>query len=546
MKQAWKKLFKPWILERGYEYFDEQRVTDLEINSDQVTAYVMGSDDYYVSILLDNNEPTEFYCNCPYAEGGEYCKHMAAVLFACNDSVDINHNPILSDNSKWQTAIDQLPAETLRMLIRKWAEKNPQFQTELALLYTGTLPSGLACTWEDTLQEMIDDASNRHGYVDYRDAYDLMCDMSDYMDQQLDLLLDAGLLMDAFELVYTVFTIADDVEMDDSDGGLYMLFSECTDAWRKIVDLADHTQQAELYQKFIECIDNSKWSFGIQEFEDLFFSLSWNDNFLHETHRLLDRTIARYKDGDDYRLSQYLSFKENTMRRLGASDCEIISFWKTYFHLPTARTRLLDIYMTCDLDAAIALLCECKKLDHNTSLSVVHHSEKLVELYHLKNMHEALKDELQFLIFKCRAIKNTHLQMLKNLSSPEDWTMSVQQLLALPLWPRERFVIFNFEHRYQQLLDELVEQVDFIAFEHYEKSLYSWSPEKTCDCYVDFLKHEMRAASNRKQYWSVIQHLKNLLKYPNGNQTVSAVVQYWRTQHNNRPAMKDELQKAGY
>ena len=59
MKQAWKKLFKPWILERGYEYFDEQRVTDLEINSDHVTAYVMGSDDYFVSILLNKNEPTE-------------------------------------------------------------------------------------------------------------------------------------------------------------------------------------------------------------------------------------------------------------------------------------------------------------------------------------------------------------------------------------------------------------------------------------------------------------------------------------------------------
>ena len=59
-------------------------------------------------------------------------------------------------------------------------------------------------------------------------------------------------------------------------------------------------------------------------------------------------------------------------------------------------------------------------------------------------------------------------------------------------------------------------------------------------------KIEMQIASNRKQYWSVIQHLKKLLKYPNGNQTVSEVVQYWRTQHNNRPAMKDELKKAGY
>ena len=136
--------------------------------------------------------------------------------------------------------------------------------------------------------------------------------------------------------------------------------------------------------------------------------------------------------------------------------------------------------------------------------------------------------------------------MLKELSSSEEWPYFVQQLLTLPLWSHERFIILHFEQLYQQLLDEIVIRQDFVEFKRYENVLFNWSPEQTCKCYIAFLKSQMYAASNRKQYWSVIQYLPNLFKYPNGNQVVSEIVQYWRTQHNNRPAMKDELEKAGF
>ncbi len=35
-----------------------------------------------MEILLDGNSIEDMFCDCPYAEEGNYCKHMAAVLFA--------------------------------------------------------------------------------------------------------------------------------------------------------------------------------------------------------------------------------------------------------------------------------------------------------------------------------------------------------------------------------------------------------------------------------------------------------------------------------
>ena len=49
----WKDWFQPHILERGRIYFDEGRVLDLERTEDGYTAFVDGTEEYGVEILLD-------------------------------------------------------------------------------------------------------------------------------------------------------------------------------------------------------------------------------------------------------------------------------------------------------------------------------------------------------------------------------------------------------------------------------------------------------------------------------------------------------------
>ncbi len=80
--KSWKDWFQPHILERGRAYFDEGRVSELERTEDGYAAIVDGTEEYEVEILLDGGSIEDMVCDCPYAEDGNYCKHMAAVLFA--------------------------------------------------------------------------------------------------------------------------------------------------------------------------------------------------------------------------------------------------------------------------------------------------------------------------------------------------------------------------------------------------------------------------------------------------------------------------------
>lgn len=92
----WKKLFARHILERGYDYYCEDAVENLEVLDDEIRADVIGTEDYEVEISLSNGEVTDMYCSCPYAASGNNCKHMAAVLYEWSENKE-EKNTIHSD-----------------------------------------------------------------------------------------------------------------------------------------------------------------------------------------------------------------------------------------------------------------------------------------------------------------------------------------------------------------------------------------------------------------------------------------------------------------
>jgi uncharacterized Zn finger protein len=82
MTDRWKYSFSSQILSRGEDYYYSGFVHDLEKDGNTYTATVSGTDDYEVTIEMDeDNDVSYMECTCPYAEEHDTCKHMAAVLY---------------------------------------------------------------------------------------------------------------------------------------------------------------------------------------------------------------------------------------------------------------------------------------------------------------------------------------------------------------------------------------------------------------------------------------------------------------------------------
>ena len=112
---GWTNRFDNQILYRGYEYYLQQSVSNIQITDGILTATVSGSEDYTVKIRFSGSDIISMDCTCPFAH--EYtCKHMAAVLFAVQ-----NITPY--ENAVQTTELKKLIEEASESQIRKFLLK---------------------------------------------------------------------------------------------------------------------------------------------------------------------------------------------------------------------------------------------------------------------------------------------------------------------------------------------------------------------------------------------------------------------------------------
>ena len=152
----WKKLFEPHILERGYGYYLNNAVNNLEVSEHTIRADVEGTEDYEVEISLVDGEIEEMYCSCPYAIGGWNCKHMAAVLYEW--SVERGDQDNRDEEESVHIDTPEKPPIDIRKLVQKlkkisaitsiaWTISNITIWEEMVLSIM-MMPWILSSTWK--------------------------------------------------------------------------------------------------------------------------------------------------------------------------------------------------------------------------------------------------------------------------------------------------------------------------------------------------------------------------------------------------------------
>ena len=87
----WQHYFPATIVQRGREYYKQNKVRSLIQDGDKYYAVVKGEKEYDVFIRTSHDRLEYMSCTCPYAEDGNLCKHMAATLY----EITARENPVL-------------------------------------------------------------------------------------------------------------------------------------------------------------------------------------------------------------------------------------------------------------------------------------------------------------------------------------------------------------------------------------------------------------------------------------------------------------------
>ena len=523
---SWRKLFKPWILERGQEYYDLGQVKELVEDCNITRAEVSGSQAYRVEIQRAGERVTRMSCDCPYAAGGENCKHMAAVLMALDKKTAL-------PQMDWQTALAQMSEKQVREVLHSLVEANGTLQDRIVRMVSG--PGNDPAQWQDHLERIIFDHADYEGCLNYDHAYDCMVEIANYLEECLPALLTGGQVEDAAKLVMTVYGAAFGQDMDDSDGGLSLVSGTCREALWQVLSLADAQQERKIFNLLHEFLESSDWIYGSDDLEDVILSLGWSWELQQKNLDYLDDHL------DSWRMER----RAELMEHMGASKEEVIAWWEQYRDNDSAYRPLLRLYEEENLPKAIGLVRD-KRARETVQWHIINDTKTMLCLLEKSGQQAEYETELRHLVLELKCQDIEYVSMLKKTTPSEQWLAVFEMLLADAKLPSKRMRLYHFEGMYTELFAELCQHPSFSDFMSYEPDLRQWDPERTLMLYTELLKREMDRACDRMQYRHVAAYLDKLNVYPDGQKAAKALAAYWYVCHKNRPAMKDELKKAGY
>lgn len=539
-KIEWKHYFQPHILERGREYYREGRVTELSDRDGNITACVEGSEPYGVEIEYSGKNIEYMSCDCPYAEGGENCKHMAAVLFAW-EAEEISERPTAEDLEK---AINAFSKEELRRLLLSIALADERVATILCPPKEDGKPVSSA-GWKKQISAISRRYGGRDGFVDYKNAWDYASELEELLTENAELLRETGSIEDAFSLICAVYEEAVTVEIDDSDGEITMLLSACEDEWDEVFEASNATQKQKMQDWFLKEWEKADW-LGEEILGKSAFYYSSSEEMSRKGLAKLDRAIEEEKaNAKSYRLSGLLRQKLSVLEQLPDAEAEVEHFFTEYGNIPEIRMlyaeRLLSVGST---DAAIRIL-EQAKADGESGYYARRACVKLIELYGAENDLEKLIAELRTMVTSFRQDDTNYAAQLKALLPEQEWIVMREELLQSRLFCPKNELLFT-ENLFRRLLDRIIQSGSVSAMDRYSPFLRADYPNEVKEFYVQYLTAAAKQASNRNMYYNLMPYLKRLYEYPDGIETAKALAEGWKTEYKRRTAMMDELKKAGF
>ena len=559
MLKSWECLFKTHILARGWDYYENGAVSSLERTGTGYKATVEGSYDYEVEVEIYDNEIVDMFCDCPYAEDGNYCKHMAAVLYEIEEKSAQMTSEVRENSTDIKTELEDviknIDESEVRNILLELALKDDSLQNQILTKYVDKISPVQMNRLKQEVEMIAWKYSDRSGYVDYYHAMDYVHDLEAFLDENVQNLIDKKLIMQAFELTNEVFHMVGNQDIDDSDGGTTWIANSCYEYWKQILDQATDEQRDQMFQWFkgrpqnyvIDYMEDYISDFLMDEFHDT--------SMLLEKLRMLDELIERAGDKTDCGslYSSYYGFENiilkrlQIMKELNYSEDEINEYRTKFRHFSAIRELEIKEYLDKKAyDKAIEVLEESKKLDKEYAGLVSKYSEQLIQIYHKTGQQEDYKKELICQVFSCRQDNLENVKLLKATCDEEEWCTYREQILNSNSCLGIKFRFLEFEELYDRLLKTIVESGSIYTLDQYEKVLKKKFPDIVRDTYVNYVRKHAESVCDRKAYKGLMTYLKKITKYPDGRGKADQIAKEWKVIYRRRPAMMDELRKAGF
>lgn len=573
----WQKLFASHILERGYDYYCDGAVENIEIGRDDLRADVVGTEDYEVEISLNDGKVTDMYCSCPYAAGGNNCKHMAAVLYEWtadimdadepedtdNEDVDDDEDAesmdlfepavTVCDYKKKSAAVEKLVTSAERDIVQAFLVSVLAEDKKLLLRFRNMVNK--CATNEDVEDyfEQIDEIADRYlgrdHFINYYQAYDFMSELEEIIDKDVRRMIDNGSHISAFHVMNHIFVLLGNVDMDDSGGETSMLAEQIYQLWLELLTKVNAQDKRKMFIWFTTHMDGSVIDYLEEYIEQIIMEEFKEPEYEQDKLSFMEEMIEKAEKKDsgwsrDYAVGKWTVTYLKTLEEKNAPEDQLEEICKKYWNNSGVRRYYIDRYFEKkEYDRVLQVLDESIELDKAYRGQVLEYIQKKKEIYRLQGNKSAYIEQLWKLVLEQSAGDLDIYKELKAQYSEKEWLIKREELFK-KLPPNAHIDrLYKEEKLYDRLLAYVLKSSGLYAVQSYENVLKKEYPKQILSKYQGEVNKMASCTGNRKHYADLVALLRRMKRIKGGSEIVETIVEEWKIKYRNRPAMMDELSK---
>lgn len=573
----WQKLFASHILERGYDYYCDGAVENIEIGRDDIRADVVGTEDYEVEISLNDGKVTDMYCSCPYAAGGNNCKHMAAVLYEWTADIMDEDEPEDTDNEdmdndadaesmdlfepavtvcdykKKSAAVEKLVTSAERDIVQAFLVSVLAEDKKLLLRFRNMVNK--CATKEDVEDyfEQIDEIADRYlgrdHFINYYQAYDFMLELEEIIDKDVRRMIDNGSHISAFHVMNHIFVLLGNVDMDDSGGETSMLAEQIYQLWLELLTKVNAQDKRKMFIWFTTHMDGSVIDYLEEYIEQIIMEEFKEPEYEQDKLSFMEEMIEKAEKKDsgwsrDYAVGKWTVTYLKTLEEKNAPEDQLEEICKKYWNNSGVRRYYIDRYFEKkEYDRVLQVLDESIELDKAYRGQVLEYIQKKKEIYRLQGNKSAYIEQLWKLVLEQSAGDLDIYKELKAQYSEKEWLIKREELFKK--LPANAHIdrLYKEEKLYDRLLAYVLKSSGLYAVQSYENVLKKEYPKQILSKYQGEVNKMASCTGNRKHYADLVALLRRMKQIKGGSEIVETIVEEWKIKYRNRPAMMDELSK---
>ena len=573
----WQKLFASHILERGYDYYCDGAVENIEIGRDDIRADVVGTEDYEVEISLNDGKVTDMYCSCPYAAGGNNCKHMAAVLYEWTADIMDEDEPEDTDNEdmdddedaesmdlfepavtvcdykKKSAAVEKLVTSAEREIVQAFLVSVLAEDKKLLLRFRNMVNK--CATNEDVEDyfEQIDEIADRYlgrdHFINYYQAYDFMLELEEIIDKDVRRMIDNGSNISAFHVMNHIFVLLGTVDMDDSGGETSMLAEQIYQLWLELLTKVNAQDKRKMFIWFTTHMDGSVIDYLEEYIEQIIIEEFKEPEYEQDKLSFMEEMIEKAEKKDsgwsrDYAVGKWTVTYLKTLEEKNAPEDQLEEICKKYWNNSGVRRYYIDRYFEKkEYDRVLQVLDESIELDKAYRGQVLEYNQKKKEIYRLQGNKSAYIEQLWKLVLEQSAEDLDIYKELKAQYSEKEWLIKREELFKKLSANAHIDRLYKEEKLYDRLLAYVLKSSGLYAVQSYENVLKKEYPKQILSKYQGEVNKMASCTGNRKHYADLVALLRRMKRIKGGSEIVETIVEEWKIKYRNRPAMMDELSK---